>query len=113
MRRELRYHGTRLFFPILSILFLLYFIYHLIQGEHGWMAWWGIKKQMVQDQEILTNLQKEHEALARRVSLLSTNSLDPDLLDERARAMLNQAAPDEVVVFVNNPNNQNSLNENL
>ncbi len=104
MRRELRYHGARFFIPLLSVFVLLYFVYHLIQGRHGWLAWWGLKNQMVHEKELLTNLQTEHEALARRVSLLGTSSLDPDLLDERARAMLNQAAPDEVVVFIDKPN---------
>ena len=32
------------------------------------------------------------------MALLRTASLDPDMLDERARAMLNVAKPDEVVV---------------
>jgi cell division protein FtsB len=32
------------------------------------------------------------------VGLLRPDHLDPDLLDERARAVLNLAAPDEIVI---------------
>jgi len=103
MHREIRYHGARFFFPLLAVLILLYFIYHLIQGDHGWRAWWDLRKQMGDEKQTLVTLQAEQEALARRVALLGSKSLDPDLLDERARAMLNHAAPDEVVIFTNNP----------
>ena len=38
--------------------------------------------------------------LERDVALLRPESLDPDLLDERARAALGFAHPDELTIFV-------------
>jgi len=43
--------------------------------------------------------------LERRVAQLTSSSLDPDLLDERARAMLNFSDPNDVVIFVDEQTN--------
>jgi cell division protein FtsB len=37
--------------------------------------------------------------LERRASLLRPDHLDPDMLEERARTILNFARPDEIVVI--------------
>ena len=36
----------------------------------------------------------------RRVALLKSNSIDPDILDEKSREMLGLTHPNEVVVFL-------------
>lgn len=35
----------------------------------------------------------------RRVSALRNQSIDPDMLDERARALLNFARKDDIIIF--------------
>jgi cell division protein FtsB len=42
--------------------------------------------------------------LANRVKLLESAHIDRDLLDERARAVLNVAGPDEIVIYTANQN---------
>ncbi len=44
-------------------------------------------------------MQEEQEILERRVQLLRPDSLDPDMLEERARKVLNFAKKDEVVIY--------------
>jgi cell division protein FtsB len=48
-------------------------------------------------------LRAEQQALSLKVSDLKPNHLDPDLLDERVRASLNLAAPNEIVIMQDAP----------
>jgi len=41
----------------------------------------------------------ERDAIKRRVSLLEPGSLDPDMLEERARLMLNYGHVDDIVIL--------------
>ncbi len=75
-----------------------YFCWNAAQGERGLRA-------AVQQRETLRSAMAEQgraEAdLAmweRRVASLRTSRLDPDALDERARAMLNLSDPSDVIV---------------
>jgi cell division protein FtsB len=47
----------------------------------------------------LAGLKEVRERLERDVSLLRPESLDPDMLDERARAILNLANKDDLVML--------------
>ena len=86
--------------PVLGACVFGYFAYHAIQGERGILAWLQISQQLAESQATLDELAAEHEDIQRRVSLLSPSSLDPDLLDERARVMLNLAEPDDRLVII-------------
>lgn len=48
----------------------------------------------------LAEVKQQRADIERRNAQLSVHSLDADFLDERARAMLNVANPDEVVVLL-------------
>jgi cell division protein FtsB len=77
-----------------------YFVYHAIQGDRGIMAWLQVSQQLAESRATLATLAVEREEVQRRVTLLSPSSLDPDLLDERARIMLNVAEPDDRLVII-------------
>jgi cell division protein FtsB len=47
----------------------------------------------------LAGLKEVKDRLERDVVLLRPESLDPDMLDERARAILNLAHPDDLVMM--------------
>src|SRR6476620_11027497 len=78
---------------------IAYFGFHAFSGNHGIMArrQYDEKKQKLSDE--LAALQAERAALERRVTLLKSNSLDPDIIDEKSREMLGLTNPNEVVVF--------------
>lgn len=86
--------------PVLGACVFGYFAYHAVQGERGILAWLHIGQQLAENRATLDGLIAEREDIQRRVALLSPNSLDPDLLDERARIMLNVAEPDDRLVIV-------------
>ena len=78
-----------------------YFVYHAIEGDRGVMAWLRISQQLAESRASLATLQAERQKVQHRVALLST-SIDPDLLDERARLMLNVAEPGDRLVIIDN-----------
>ena len=66
------------------------------------------REEILADIEILKDrsaaLQVEIDAYRHRASLLNPRHLDPDIVVERARAMLNMAHADDVLVMVNPEN---------
>ena len=85
--------------PVLGISLVCYFGYHLVQGERGLRAWLRLNQEIKVAQLRLGGLDDERAALEGRVSLLRSEHLDRDLLDERARATLNLAGPHEIVIL--------------
>jgi len=88
--------------PSIGACLFSYFVYHAIEGDRGVMAWLRMSQQLAESKAALTTLQAERQQIQHRVALLSA-SIDPDLLDERARLMLNVAAPDERLVIIKTP----------
>jgi len=86
-------------FPIVCSCALAYFGYHTLQGERGLVAYLRITKEAEDARTTLARLEAERKRLEHRVSLLQRDSLDLDLLDERARAVLNYGRPGDLVYY--------------
>ena len=84
--------------PVLGISLVCYFAYHLFVGDRGLLAWMELTQELRDAKATLSALEIERTTLERRVGLLQPEHLDPDMLDERARATLNLVGPNEVVV---------------
>jgi cell division protein FtsB len=76
----------------------LYFIYHTVEGEHGINAGWGLSQKIELANASLKALTDQRQTLEAHAALLRRGLIDPDMLDERARVLLNFGRPDEVVV---------------
>ena len=85
--------------PLAVACLISYIGFHAIQGERGIMTWLQLSYQIDQTREALVMSRTEEQRLAHRVSLLRRDNLDLDMLDERVRAVLNQARPGEIVMF--------------
>jgi cell division protein FtsB len=85
---------------IALVAFQGYLGYSAIGGQYGIES----QKQMLVEIEELrarsAALQVEMEAYRHRVSLFSASRLDPDILTERARALLSMAHMDDMVVML-------------
>ena len=75
-----------------------YFGMHAYSGNHGLRAKEDLALQMKELSEELARLKADRHEWERRVALLRSGSLDPDMLDERARAMLNYVHPRDLVL---------------
>lgn len=96
--RELKRRASDVIGPVLGFCIVGYFVYHSIEGDRGLLAYVRLNERLSEAKAQLEEIQAERNALAHRVDLLRTDNLDPDMLDERAHAVLNYARPDEVVI---------------
>ena len=84
--------------PLLGILMVGYFGYHVVHGDRGLIAWWKIKQRTAAAKLAMERSHTERQAIEHRVSLMEPGSLDPDMLEERARLMLNYGHVDDIVI---------------
>lgn len=100
---EIRARARYVVGPAIGACAVVYFAYHAVHGDRGLIAWWDLAQEVAAARTFLGELVAERRALDHRVKLLSPASLDPDLLDERVRLMLNYGRPDEIVIFLGPP----------
>jgi cell division protein FtsB len=96
--RELKRRARDVIGPVLGFCVVGYFVYHSIEGERGLTAYVRLTERLADARVQLEEVQAERQALERRVKLLRTDNLDPDMLDERARTILNYSRPDEIII---------------
>ncbi|MFL6820807.1 MAG: FtsB family cell division protein [Bradyrhizobium sp.] len=78
-------------------------------GVNAYTGKYGLNARQELDQEIvvmtseLARLKRERAEAEQRVSLLRSNRVDPDMLDERARYQLDYVNPNDLV-RTSNPN---------
>jgi cell division protein FtsB len=87
-----------LIFPFLACAVNGYFGYHLLNGKHGLDARVTLDQQATTLEHELAALREVRTGLERDVALLRPETIDPDMLDERAREILNFAHPDDFVI---------------
>ena len=85
--------------PILGALFVCYFIAHAFQGDRGIIAWVHLQKEVAEAERTLSETRAVRGAMEKRIALLRSAHLDPDMLDERARIMTGLIRPDEIILF--------------
>jgi cell division protein FtsB len=85
--------------PVLGLALTAYFAYNLVVGDRGLVAWLRVERQIHAENAKLAGLEAERAALDLKVKNLTPDHLDRDLLDERVRATLNLAAPNEIVIM--------------
>ena len=98
-RENLRQRILASLLPIACASFTAYLGYHGIYGDRGLLSLMHLNQSIDTASYELSQLRKERALLERRTRLLRADSLDPDLLDERARALLGYSEADEVVIF--------------
>ena len=86
--------------PLRGALAFSYLAYHAVEGDRGLRSWMKLRQEIATARASEAELAAERATLERRVALLRPESLDPDMLEERARAVLNLANPDERVIFL-------------
>lgn len=96
----LRRYAGKVVRPVLGTLVIAYIAYHAVQGDRGLLAYFTYSQEVDRATSALEGLRESREKLAHRVALLRPESLDPDLLEERARIVLDLVREDEFVIFL-------------
>jgi cell division protein FtsB len=98
--REIRRRLRQVALPLLGACLSAYFVFHAIHGDRGILAWLRFNQELKAATAEAAQASEDRAAMERRVTLLSNTSLDLDMLEERARVMLNYAHPDDLIIFV-------------
>ena len=96
--REIRRRARAAIAPVFFLALTGYFSWSTARGDHGLVAFAQRKVLLAQAQDDLSRLQAQQADWERRVAALQTDHLDPDLLNERAREMLNLSNPQDILV---------------
>src|SRR5690606_23384277 len=86
------------------VAFQAYLGYNVVSGQFGIESQ---KVMLAQINELKAQsgaLAAEIEATSHRVGLFNSSMLDPDILTERARALLSMSQADDIIVMVNHKN---------
>jgi cell division protein FtsB len=99
-RPRIRSIVTALCLYVLASLMIGYFGINAYTGSRGINARKDLDAQIAELTAELVDAKAEREVWQRRVALLKSEKLDPDLLDERARALLNYVDRRDLVMIV-------------
>ena len=88
----------KLLLPIGAIAVMAYFGYHSFNGDYGIWSRDRMRREAIGLEAELASVTAERQALQERANLLRPETLDPDMIDERARRNLNVLKSDELVV---------------
>lgn len=96
--------------PLVCLVSIGYFSYHALRGQNGLIVWWQLNRQAEDLRVRLVQARAEREDLQRHVDLLGQQAdvtdqvmqvqIDPDMLDERVRYILNWSDPREVTILL-------------
>ena len=85
---------------VLAALLIGYFGVNAFSGNHGLKAQQDIDQQIGSLSIELDQLKHERAQWERRVALLKSDRLDPDMLDESARLLLDDVEPNELTLML-------------
>ena len=87
----------------IAALLIAYFAVNAFSGNHGLRAKQDLEQQIAQLSKELAALRAERQFWERRVTLLQPESIDADMLYERARALLSYVDPRELTRQLTRP----------
>ena len=89
-----------LLLPVSCLLILGYFAYHVVEGDYGLFALGKLGERVVLLEHELQTLRARRQRMESHVALMRPESLDRDMIDERAREALNMADAKDIVIFL-------------
>ena len=99
--RRRRTFLTALALYVFAALFIGYFGKNAFSGDHGLRAQQDLEQQLLAMKSELSGLKAERAQWERRVALLRADRIDPDMLDERARALVGYLDPRDLTLLLN------------
>ncbi|MGO4386158.1 septum formation initiator family protein [Microvirga sp. 2YAF29] len=99
IRRRLRRFLIPLVLYSISAAVVGYFVHHAHSGARGIEAQQKYEAQVAELTQELDALKTERTDWERRISLLRSDQIDRDLLEERARVMLGRVHRNDLVII--------------
>ncbi|MFC1672872.1 septum formation initiator family protein [Pseudomonadota bacterium] len=101
--REFKVRAGQIAGPVVGMTVVAYFAYHAVQGDRGLIALGQLRQDVDAFQAQVLDVRAERMNLERKVYTLRADSLDPDMLEERARLLLGYGFSDEQLVITEPP----------
>jgi cell division protein FtsB len=95
---EIRKRQRHVVLPLLFAVVFGYLGYHIMHGDRGVFAYLHLKTEIARAEGAVAETDVTRQTWERRVASMGNSTLDPDMLDERARSLLNVVQPDEIVI---------------
>lgn len=96
---EIRRRARGAIVPVICAALIGYFGYHIVEGDRGLKAYARLSAEILRAETVIAEISAERRAVERRVSLLRSDGLDLDILDEQARKALGSIGPEDVVII--------------
>lgn len=90
---------TALALYLFAALFIGYFAVNAFTGNHGLRAQADLDQQLTTMEDELGRLKSERAHWERRVKLLRSDQVDPDMLDEQSRALVGYVDPRDLILL--------------
>lgn len=103
MLRAIRNRLRALAPPVIFLAITYYFGWNTVHGKSGLEAQHAQQLALAQAQAHHLAVAAEKAAWATRIADLNGQSIQPDMLDEQARAVLNLANPQDMVITLKTP----------
>ena len=103
IRPRIRAFLTALGLYVLAALFIGYFGVNAYTGKNGINARQELDLEIAELASQVEHVKAERAEWERRVALLKSDRIDPDMLDERARVLLNYADPRDLTLRIKQP----------
>lgn len=84
---------------LLAVFVGVYFAFYAVNGERGIIKYISLRQEISEARKVAATYRNQRASLEEKVKHLSNSSLDLDLLEERARIVLNMAAQDEFIIL--------------
>lgn len=94
-----QYFLRRNMLAIIGICLTIYFSYHLVAGQRGYVRLMSLENEIAQaltEQELLI---AKRESIEKKVVMMRPGSIDRDLLEERVRYVLGYNAPNDIILL--------------
>ena len=98
-RPRIRAFFTALGLYVLAALLIGYFAINAYTGSRGLRARQDLDQRIAALTRQIDDVKAERAQWERRVALLKSDHIDPDMLDERARALLDDTDPRDLVLI--------------
>ena len=86
-------------FFLALVLVFVYFTFYAVKGERGLIKYMNLSQEVANARLTQKKYAQEKEAWVEKCHRLESKNLDLDMLDERARLVLNLAGEKEFVIF--------------
>ena len=88
-----------LMWQIAIVFVCVYFGFYTVNGDRGLLHYLYLSREIDYARQVAAKYHHEKVKLESKVRLMSSESLDLDLLDERAKTVLNLMRDDEFIII--------------